>query len=98
MKILGYNYRVVRGATVAEMDAHGRQHPRTQVLQVASDLTDEGYASTLLHEVLEALNYHLGLKLEHKVIMSLEAGLFQVLVDNGVDLSPLGTPKGEKVT
>lgn len=90
MKILGYNYRIERGVRVDEMDAYGRIDRRRQIITVASDLAEDGHASTLLHEILEALNYHLELKLEHRAIMSLEAGLFQVLTDNGVDLSPLG--------
>ena len=76
-------------ATVEEIDASARLLTRKQVIQLASDLAEENAISTLLHEILEALNFHLALKLEHKIIMALEAGLFQVLVDNGVDLSPL---------
>lgn len=91
MKILGYNYRIKHEAMADEINASGRLHGRLQVIQVASDLVEEGYTSALLHEILEAINWHLELGLEHNVIMSLEAALFQVLVDNGVDLSPLGT-------
>lgn len=94
MKILGYTYRIKRGSTVGEIDCCGRMHSRKQVIQIASDLTEEGEASALLHEVLEALNYHLQFGLDHKVLMALEAALFQVLTDNGVDLSPLGEDNG----
>jgi len=90
LKILGYDYRIEREVTADGINALARLHHREQIIQVASDLTEKGYASALLHEVLEALNYHLELGLEHRVIMSLEAALFQVLVDNGVDLLPLG--------
>lgn len=90
MKILGYDYRIERTVPVDEISCFGRMHARTQVIQVACDLTEAGYTSALLHEILEALNYHLELKLEHRAIMSLEAGLYQVLVENGVDLAPLG--------
>ena len=43
----------------------------------------------MLHEIIEAINYHLELEMEHNVRMGLEAALFQVLTANGVDLSPL---------
>lgn len=89
IKILGYDYCIKRDATVDEIGASGRLHGRDQVIQIASDLSEEGYISALLHEILEALNWHLELELEHRIIMSLEATLFQVLVANGVDLSPL---------
>ena len=96
MKILGYDYRIERGVLSEpdQIDCVGWLHRRKQIIQVASDLTEAGYASALLHEILEALSYHLGLKLEHNIIMSLEAALFQVLMANGVDLSPLGADHG----
>lgn len=43
----------------------------------------------MLHEVLEALNYHLNLGLAHPAIQALEGGLYQVLTQNGVSLKPL---------
>ena len=85
MKILGYTYQV----EIVDSDAMGRFQARRQRLQIASDLAGDGKLSTLLHEIIEAINYHLGLNLPHRTIMALEAGLYQVLADNGVDLSPL---------
>ena len=89
MKILGYSYQVQRSGHSDDLGASGRCHQLKQTIQIASNLTKEGAQSTLLHEILEALNYHLQLELGEGVIMSLESGLFQVLADNGVDLSPL---------
>ncbi len=43
----------------------------------------------MLHEILEVLDERMELGMEHRVIQSLEAGLYQVLNDAGVDLSPL---------
>ena len=71
------------------MDAMGRFQSRRQRLQIADDLAGDEQLSTILHEIIEALNYHLALDLPHNAIMGLEAGLYQVLVDSGVDLSPL---------
>jgi hypothetical protein len=40
-------------------------------------------AEGLLHEIIEALNYHLGLNLDHdKQLVPLSEGLYQVLTDN----------------
>lgn len=90
MKILGYNYKLDLDKTLKSLDGNmGFCNMDHQVLTVASDLEDDAKCSTLLHEAIEALNYHLELKLEHRQISSLEAGLHQVLSDNGVDLSPL---------
>lgn len=89
MKILGYNYTIDRAGNADDLQAFADFRSKTQVIRVASDLFQEQAESTLLHEVIEALNFHLELKLEHPAIMRLEAGLYQVLADNGVDLSPL---------
>lgn len=68
-----------------------------QELKIASDVPQDGKESTLLHEIIEALNYHMELGLEHRQISSLETGLHQVLSDNGVDLSVLFKENKKKV-
>jgi hypothetical protein len=45
--------------------------------------------SIIIHEILEALNYHLELELPHRTISALESGLYQTLHDAGVDLQLL---------
>jgi hypothetical protein len=89
MKILGYDYTIDIEKTGEEISGAGKFISSTQKIQLSSDLCDQQLKSTLLHEILEALNYHLELKLEHTTIMGLEVGLYQTLVDNGIDLSPL---------
>jgi hypothetical protein len=90
MKILGYDIRIVSDKKMDEIGNYSGGFTSSQNrIQVASDLCDEQKVSTLLHEIIEALNHFLELKLEHNVISSLESGLYQVLKDNGVDLTPL---------
>ena len=67
----------------------GRFHAKSQSIQIANDINQQQDESTMIHEAIEAINYHLGLELEHKDITALEAALYQVLTDNGVDLAPL---------
>ena len=88
MKILGHEYTLI-SAPNDQLGAYGRHLVREQILQVADDLHQQQMVTTVLHEIIEALNYHLGLDLDHSVIMALEAGLYQSLTDNEVDLSPL---------
>lgn len=90
LKILGYEYAVERREDVHAMDAFGKMNAKAQTIPIASDLAEEQAISTILHEIIEALNYHLDLKLKHDTIMRLESGLYQVLTDNGVDLAKLG--------
>lgn len=90
MKILGYKYTIDQSKDMDSIGgAFGQFHARTQTIQLANDADLQQVQSTLLHEIIEAINYHLQLKLEHPQIMGLEAGLYQVLVDNGVNLSVL---------
>ena len=89
MKILGYNYTVDRSKSQDEVGAMGRFHAKSQAIQIANDINQQQDESTMIHEAIEAINYHLGLELEHKDITALEAALYQVLTDNGVDLAPL---------
>ena len=89
MKILGYNYTIIENGDSNTIGALGRFHEKSQEIQLASDLCDEQKLSTLIHEVLEAINYHLELDLQHRVITGLEVALYQFLTDNGVDLTSL---------
>ena len=89
VKILGYNYRLVEDGDDEMIGAYGRLHIKQQILQIAEGLSRQQRESTVLHEILEALNFHNNLGLSHKAIMPLEAGLYQVLTDAGIDLSPL---------
>lgn len=89
MKILGYDYEIICDGDVDLMGSMGRFHCKNQKLQIATDICGQEKISTILHEIIEAINYHLNLRLEHNIIMSLESALFQILTANGVDLSPL---------
>ena len=89
MNILGFTVKVVEEGTYDDIGAFGKFHPKTMKIQVASDLSTEQKTSTVLHEILEAIRGGLDLDIEHGDINRLEAGLFQALQANGVDLSPL---------
>jgi len=89
MRILGYDYKLVEDGDSDTIGAFGRFHSSRQILQIAEGLTKQCRESTVLHEILEALNCHNNWGLSNKVIMPLEAGLYQVLADLGMDLSLL---------
>lgn len=90
MNILGYNYLVENNDAFVELDTwFGLHKAKNLQLLIRSDLCTEQKISTVLHEIIEALNFHLQLKLEHTAITGLEAGLYQVLTENGIDLAPL---------
>jgi hypothetical protein len=84
IKILGYNYKIKETESVKDggMDDAGRAIIDQQVILVPKFHNHQGNISTILHEVIEVLNYHFAWNLPHDVIMQLEAGLFAVLQDN----------------
>lgn len=88
MKILGYQYKIVKKHSD---NIEGLGYCKSTQLQI--DINEkqapQQLESTMLHEMLHALSYHLHLELSEQQVMSLEAGLYQSLIDNGIDLSPL---------
>jgi hypothetical protein len=86
MNILGYPYTV---QIIDGMENMGRLRTGTLTMQISAGLCPEQRVSTVLHEIIEALNEHLGLELPHHSIMALETGLYQTLTANGVDLRGL---------
>lgn len=89
MNILGYDYEVDIASKEEDIGSMGRMHGQSLVIQIANDLVIQQQQSTLIHEIIEVINFHLQLRLRHDVISALETGLYQTLVSNGVDLSPL---------
>ncbi len=88
MKILGYEYKI-EGVNSDMFTQQGRCYGAGQHIQFDARSHAQGQISTILHEIIEALNYHLHLTLEEKQIMGIEAGLFQTLTEAGIDLTPL---------
>jgi len=88
LKIMGYNYRC-RIVDKEDLSNMGTCDARNQIIRLAAESCDQGVESTIIHEMIEAINFHLQLSLEHNKIMSLEAALHQALTANGVCLRPL---------
>jgi len=86
LKIAGYEYSVVY--EVHRSRDRGSNNPascnsKAQTIWIDTDQHRESQESSLIHEVLEALDYHYELGLSHQTIATLETGLYQVLRDNG---------------
>ena len=83
IRILGLDYKVETYTDRSGIHDIGQVIVAQNIIQLSSDRNSpEHLKSVLIHEIIEALNYRLELKLEHNVITSLETGLFQVLQDN----------------
>jgi len=94
MKILGYEYAVDQSLPYDQIGTFGRCNTKELLIQIASDINPQQQTSTMIHEALEAIICHLELQVPHNEIMAIEAGMYQFLIDNGVDLTPLlGKPE-----
>ena len=82
IRILGMNFGVEESDHVAMTGLDGLVHFGSRRILVRPGITFPMQRSTILHEILEALNGMMELKLEHNQISSLESGLNQVLSDN----------------
>lgn len=91
MKILGYDYKLAYFPLHGKLplESAGVCSVGQQTIMVDGSLCKQQLKSTVLHEMIEAVNRHLELELSHHQIVLLEAGLYNALTENGVSLSVL---------
>lgn len=89
MNILGYAYIVNGDQSFRELGCMGDSDYMHLVIRIAKDLPRQQQISTMIHEVLECIKSHNEIELSHSDLCTIEADLFQVFSDAGVDLSPL---------
>lgn len=84
VKVLGYEYIVKMSPLVDEggMSQAGRTHVNKQWMVLDPTVSKQSQDSTVIHEIVEALSYHLELELSHTAIMGLECGIYQFIKDN----------------
>lgn len=81
IKILGHEFTIMM-VDLSEAETYGYMNPNTNIMRLNKNKAQSQIDSTLLHEILEAVNHNLELQLAHNQITSLEASLYQVLKDN----------------
>ena len=85
IKIGGMVYQVKIDQTLAiTREKLGEYVPFYQEIVIASGAPEDQQNETLLHEIIEAVNNHCELRLEHHQIQTLSFQLHQVLKDNGL--------------
>jgi hypothetical protein len=83
INILGVEYRVIIEDNLESLQENlGCVDLDHQIIYIRKDMSDSMIKSTLLHEVIEAINYQLELKMPHRVICGIEAGIFDVISCN----------------
>ena len=83
IRILGLDYEIELFNERTGISGAGQVYNPQALIQLNTDINNpEHMKSVLIHEIVEALNYRLELKLDHNIITSLEAGFFQIFQDN----------------
>ena len=84
IKIGGLNYRVSQVENLArDNGALGRCCGNSRTIEIDSNLDEQVKEKTLIHEIIEAINFENQLNLEHWKISVLESSIYQILKDNG---------------
>jgi hypothetical protein len=87
LKIIGHKYTIKKAKHLSESNGTvGTCCPNLLRIKIGINYPLPRQKEALLHEIIEALNYHLELKLEHPVLSALSEGLYQVLRDNKIRL------------
>jgi len=84
VRILGIDYKIIyEDSERSGMSDIGQCHTTQCLIRLCSNKNSKEHAKcVLIHEIIEAINYRLELKLDHNIITSLESSLFAVLIDN----------------
>jgi hypothetical protein len=84
LNILGHDYEVqfVEHNQLDTSRNCGTCDMYRTILAISTNQSRTMQESTIIHEIIEAVNYCLELNLEHNKITALESGLYQVLKDN----------------
>lgn len=90
MKILAYDYTVkALPIDVVSSKIFGQHDANELSITICTGMAKQNQESTMLHEILESINWQLGMELEENQILRLEAGLYSALKDMGIDFAPL---------
>lgn len=86
LKIGGLIYDVILKDRNKEcgVSHYGTTDPSLMKIWIHSGISKQQQESTLIYEILEAINHNWELRLEHQQISQLETSLYQVLKDNNL--------------
>lgn len=91
MKICGLDYKMLRvDAGPDEIKFYGRHDPDNLTIKIAvNGVNKQVQMTTIIHEIVEAINWRFGMAMKEQDILSIEMGMYGALSSAGVDLSPL---------
>lgn len=88
LHLFGFEYDVIQASTMHEIGGHhGDVRNWLNTIRIAMDAHKEQRQSTIIHEVIHAIDYNLNLKVPEDIVCAIETGLFSFLKHNGCDMS-----------
>lgn len=83
IKVGGFIINVLKKPDLmVERNHLGEYHSKYQEIHIEQSSTKQQMEETLLHEIMEAINYHYNLSLEHEKLSLIATVLHQVVKDN----------------
>ena len=82
LNIGGQHYKVELKSFIDGQDCSGYTHLEMNRILINKDMVKRQQETTLIHEIIEVINFQYELNLSHNVIQSLEAAMYQTLKDN----------------
>lgn len=83
IRIMGHTYKVeLKDDLLKDQDQWGTVNTRTQTIEIDSGAAYNQQLLSLFHEMLEVIDEHLGLEMDHKILQAIAACFFAVLNDN----------------
>ncbi|MEO5360609.1 MAG: hypothetical protein H7843_09185 [Nitrospirota bacterium] len=82
--ICGINFPVIMVNPGEIDDSLGRFKTVPASIMIRNDAASDIQLSTLLHEIIEVINWQFEIGLEHKIISTLSSALFQALKTNNI--------------
>lgn len=91
INILGHKYTLTFNDKLHhERNSYGTYCGSSMEIAIDPSYSESRKTSTIIHELIEAINHELEVGLEHKQITLLESGLFQILTSNPKLIEELG--------
>lgn len=85
IEILGKDIEIKMSREIVNLAQYSQED---QKMVIKAGMAYDQSVSSLLHEIIEAINSDLDLKLEHRTICALESSIYQVLKSSRISLVP----------
>jgi len=82
--ILGQEFAIKYKRDKKKRDYIGKCFPNANKIYLVKDLSQDKLEETFIHEIIEAINFNLELKLKHRQITALAVAIYTVFKENNL--------------